>query len=182
MRLAFVYRLPFGIGKAGGALPRPLLRFIDGWTLSGFLSYRSGAPLTVSGPNGRPIMLRNPSMSGSTSSRLGDVRDQKTGKVLNPYFDIDAFQALANQYTISPEPPYRSNFRGPSGWGRNAALAKDMQLWERFKLQIRCEASNFTNSVSWGNPGVNMANQATFGVITSGGGGRSIQMSARLIF
>jgi hypothetical protein len=57
-----------------------------------------------------------------------------------------------------------------------------MRLWERYKLQIRCEASNFTNSVTWGNPGTNMSNQATFGVITSGGGGRSIQLSARLAF
>ncbi|MCX6637024.1 MAG: hypothetical protein NT090_18370, partial [Acidobacteria bacterium] len=98
------------------------------------------------------------------------------------YFDIGAFQALANQYTITPEPPYRSNFRGPSAWGRNASLSKDVQVWDRCKLQIRMEASNFTNSVSWGNPGVNMSNQATFGVISSGGGGRSVQMSARLIF
>ncbi|MFB3829001.1 MAG: carboxypeptidase regulatory-like domain-containing protein [Bryobacteraceae bacterium] len=171
LRLAFVYRLPLGRN-----------RFIGGWTLSGYISYRSGAPLSVTGPNGRPIMLRNPTKSGATSQRLGDVRDPKTGAVLNPYFDTSAFQALPTQYTITPEPPYRSNFRGPSAWGRNMALAKDIRIWEKYKLQIRCEASNFTNSVTWGNPGVNMANQATFGVITSGGGGRSIQMSARVMF
>jgi hypothetical protein len=183
LRLAFVYQLPFGPGKAiGGSLVRPLACLVEGWTLSGYINYRSGAPLSASGPNGRPIMLRNPSMSGDVSKRLGDIVDPKTGKVLNPYFDTGAFQALANQYTISPEPPYRSNFRGPAAWGRNLALAKDVRIWERFKLQIRMEASNFTNSVSWGNPGVNMSNQATFGVISSGGGGRSIQMSARAMF
>jgi outer membrane receptor protein involved in Fe transport len=182
LRLAFVYRMPFGAGRMGGSLPRPLLRVIEGWTLSGFITHRSGAPLSVTGPNGRPVMLRNPSRSGDTSARLGDVRDPKTGRVQNPYFDIDAFQPLSTQYIISPEPPYRSEFRGPAAWGRNASLAKDVSLVERLKLQIRMEASNFTNSVTWGNPGVNMANQATFGVITSGGGGRSIQMSARMIF
>ncbi len=182
LRLAFVYQLPFGAGKVGASLPRPLLSVIGGWTLSGFITYRSGAPLSVSGPNGRPIMLRNPSESGSVSNRLGDIRDPKTGKVLNPYFDIDAFQPLASQYVITPEPPYRSNFRGPAAWGRNAGLARDIPIWEKYKLQIRCEASNFTNSVSWGNPGVNMSNQSTFGVISSGGGGRSVQMSARVMF
>jgi len=183
LRLAFVYQLPFGRGKAlGRSLRGPLSRIVDGWTLSGWITYRSGAPLSASGPNGRPIMLRNPSKSGPVSQRLGDVADPVTKKVLNPYFDIDAFQALPNQYTISPEPPYRSNFRGPAGWGRNLALARDLRLWERYKLQIRCEASNFTNSVSWGNPGTNMSNQATFGVISSGGGGRGIQMSARMMF
>ena len=172
-----------GRGKAlGSSLRGPLARIVDGWVLSGYINYRSGAPLSVSGPNGRPIMLRNPSTSGDVSKRLGDIIDPVTKKVLNPYFDTGAFQALANQYIITPEPPYRSNFRGPSAWGRNASLAKDVDIWERLKLQIRLEASNFTNSVSWGNPGVNMSNQATFGVISSGGGGRSIQMSARLIF
>jgi len=47
---------------------------------------------------------------------------------------------------------------------------------------IHCEASNFTDSVSWGNPGTNMANQATFGVINSGEGGRGIQRGARAMF
>jgi len=183
LRLAFVYQLPFGPGKPiGGALVRPLARLVEAWTLSGYINYRSGAPLSVLGPNGRPIMLRDPSNSGSVSERLGDIVDPKTGKVLNSYFDTSAFLALPNQYTISPEPAYRSNFRGPSAWGRNLSLAKDMRLWERYKLQIRLEASNFTNSVSWGNPGTDMSNQSTFGVISSGGGGRSIQMSARLMF
>ncbi len=171
LRLAFVYRLPFG-GR----------RLLGGFTLSGYITYRSGAPLSVSGPNGRPIMLRPPSKSGQVSERLGDIREPKTGKVLNPYFDTSAFQALPDQYTVSPEPPYRSNFRGPAGWGRNLALSKDVKIWEKLKVQFRCEASNFINSVSWGNPGTNMSNQATFGVISSGGGGRSIQMSARVIF
>jgi uncharacterized membrane protein YgcG len=102
--------------------------------------------------------------------------------VLNPFFDTSAFQALANQYTISPEPPYRSNFRGPAAWGRNAALSKDLKVWERYKLQFRCEASNITNSITWGNPGTDMSNQSTFGVISSGGGGRSVQMALRIMF
>ena len=183
LRLAFIYQLPFSPGKPiGRSLVRPLARLVEGGTLSGYVNYRSGAPLSVSGPNGRPIMLRDPSESGPVSNRLGDQVDPKTGKVLNPYFDIDAFQALPNQYAISPEPPYRSNFRGPAAWGRNLSLAKDVRVWERYKLQIRCEASNFTNSVTWGNPGANMSTQATFGVISSGGGGRSIQMSAQLMF
>ena len=84
LRLAFVYRLPFGTRQSRGSLPGPLVRIIEGWTLSSYISYRSGAPLSVSGPNGRPIMLGNPSKSGSVSERLGDALDPKTGKVLNP--------------------------------------------------------------------------------------------------
>jgi hypothetical protein len=183
LRIAFVYQLPFGPGKAlGSSLRGPLARIVEGWTLSGYINYRSGQPLSVSGPNGQPIMLRNPSKSGPASARLGDKVDPVTHQVLNPYFDTSAFQALADQFTIAMQPPYATDFRGPAAWGRNAALSKNVQVWERFKLQIRCEDSDFTNSVSWGNPGTNMSNQATFGVISSGGGGRSIQMSLRVMF
>src|SRR5437870_12888480 len=48
LRLAFVYQLPFGRGGAlGSRLSGPLAHVIEGWTLSGFVSYRSGAPLSV---------------------------------------------------------------------------------------------------------------------------------------
>jgi hypothetical protein len=183
LRIAAVYQLPFGRGKAIGSSSRgPLSYIIDGWTLSTYVTYRSGAPLSISGPNGQPIMLRNPSKSGPVSERLGDQIDPKTKKVLNPFFDTSAFQPLADQYTIPPNPPYSTNFRGPSQWGRNAAISKDVRIWERLRLQIRAEATDFTNSVLWGNPGTNISNQATFGVISSGGGGRQIQMSARVAF
>jgi hypothetical protein len=183
LRLTFVYQLPFGPGKAlGSSLRGPLARIVEGWTLSGYINYRSGTPLSITGPNGQPIMLRNPSESGSVSNRLGDQVDPKTHVVLNPYFDTTAFIALPNQYTIAPNPPYSASFRGPAAWGQNLALSKDVTVWERFKLQIRCESTDFTNSVAWGNPGTNMSNLATFGVISSGGGGRSIQMSARVMF
>lgn len=135
--------------------------------------HTNGGVVSVSGPNGQPIMLPSPS---------GEQIDAKTKKVLNPFFDTSAFQPLADQYTIPPNPAYATNFRGPSQWGRNAATSKDLRIWERLRLQIRAEATDFTNSVLWGNPRTNISNQATFGVISSGGGGRHIQMSARVAF
>jgi hypothetical protein len=183
MRFGANYELPFGPGKAlAGSAGGLRARLVDGWAISAYLTAGSGDPLTVSHANGRPIRARNPAKSGSVSERLGNRVDPVTRKVLNPYFDIDAFTPLANQYTISPEPPRLDELRGPAGVGRNIALYKDVQIRETWKLQIRAEATNFTNSPSWGNPGTNMSNLATFGVIQSGGGGRSIQMSARLSF
>ena len=155
---------------------------MEGWSLSGYCSARSGAPLSISHANGRPIRLRDASKTGPVSERLGDRVDPVTRRVLNPYFDIDAFAPLPSQYVVSPEPPYFDELRGPGGFGRNLAVSKNVRVSERVKLQIRAEATNFTNSPSWGNPGTNMSAPATFGVIESGGGGRSIQMSARLSF
>ncbi|MEK7405594.1 MAG: TonB-dependent receptor [Acidobacteriota bacterium] len=183
MRLAVVYELPFGPGKAlGSTLTGFLARLAEGWSLSAYFNARSGAPLSISHTNGRPVRLRNAARSGDVASRLGERRDPATGKVLNPYFDLDAFAPSPTQYWVSPEPPRLDELRGPAGFGRNLSLTKNVKLWERLKLQLRCEATNFTNSPSWGNPGTDMRNASTFGVIDSGGGGRSVQMSARLTF
>jgi len=156
--------------------------WVEGWSVSGYLNARSGSPLSISHTNGRPIRLRNAAKSGDVASRLGNQRDPVTRKVLNPYFDIDAFQPSPTQYWVTPEPPQLDELRGPGGLGRNLSLSKEVRLWERLKLQIRGEFTNFTNSPSWGSPGTNMSNASTFGVIESGGGGRSVQMSARLTF
>ncbi len=183
MRLSIVYELPFGPGKAiGSSLTGPVARIIEGWTLSGYFTGRSGAPQSISHTNGRPIRVRNASKEGEVSERLGNRIDPVTRRPVNPYFDIDAFVPLANQYIVSPEPPYFPELRGPGAFGRNLSLSKDVRIWESIRLQIRGEATNFTNSPSWGNPGTNMSTPATFGVIESGGGGRSVQMSARISF
>ena len=183
MRLSFVYDLPFGPGKSLGAgLSGVLARLVEGWSLSGYLNARSGAPLSISHTNGRPLRLRNAALSGDVAGRLGNQRDPVTRRVLNPYFDITAFAPSPTQYWVSPEPPVLDELRGPGALGRNLSLSKNVRIWERLKLQLRCEATNFTNSPSWGNPGTNMSSAATFGVIESGGGGRSVQMSARISF
>lgn len=183
MRFGLNYELPFGPGKAlGESSSGVLARLIEGWSLSAWITGGSGSPLSVSHANGRPVRVRNPAKSGPVSERLGDRVDPATLRVLNPYFDLDAFVPLANQYTISPESPFFDDLRGPGGFGRNLGVLKDVKIHEKWKLRIRAEVTNFTNTPSWGDPGTNMSNPATFGVIQSGGGGRSMQMSARLEF
>jgi hypothetical protein len=183
MRLALVYSLPFGPGKAIGASWRGLpARLVEGWLVSAYFTAASGQPFTITHANGRPVRLRNAARSGGVSSRLGDQVDPATRRVLNPYFDIAAFTPLASQYVVSPEPPYFDELRAPAAFGRNIMISKEVRIWERVRLHLRGEATNFTNTPDWGNPGTNMSNQATFGVIESAGNGRSIQMSARLTF
>ena len=46
----------------------------------------------------------------------------------------------------------------------------------------RLDASGVTNTPNWGDPGTDMRNKATFGVITTAGGSRSMQMAFRAVF
>ena len=113
--------------------------------------------------------------------RLGDTRDAQ-GRVLNPYFNIGAFQALPNVYTISPDPAPLNELRGPPAQGLNAFLFKSFGLREWLHLQVTLQAESITNSPAYSNPGTNMSNLATFGVISTASGNRQMQAGLRLVF
>jgi hypothetical protein len=178
-RLGFTYEFPFHFGGSG--MNHVLNQAFGGWATAGFASYASGIPMSVTQANGRPIRIANPALGGSIESRLGDRRDS-AGHILNPYFNTSAFVALPSQYVVSPEPPLLDELRAPPARSLNLNLFKTFSLHERLKLQIKMEANSITNTPNFGTPGLNMSQPATFGVITSAGGNRSMQGSARLIF
>jgi len=163
-RLAFTYQLPFHSGNPVGR------RVVEGWSLGGFVTLASGLPLGISQTNGRPLRIRNAAKSGPIVSRL------------NAYFDTTAFVPLPNQYTISPEPPYLDELRAPGARSLSLSLIKVVQIRERLRAEIRVESTGFTNTPNFDAPGTNMSNAATFGVINSAGGARSMQMGFRMMF
>ena len=120
-------------------------------------------------------------IGGAVKDRLGDKRDAQ-GRVLNPYFNIGAFQALPNVYTISPDPAPLNELRGPPAHGLNAFLFKSFGLREWLHLQVTLQAESITNSPAYSNPGTNMSNLATFGVISTASGNRQMQAGLRLVF
>ncbi len=164
MRAAFTYQLPF---RSGHALGR---RVVEGWSLGGFVNLASGPPVGITQANGRPLRIRNAAKSGPIVNRL------------NAYFDTTAFVALPNQYTISPEPPYFDELRAPGTRSLSLSLIKVIPIRERLRGEVRVESTGFTNTPGFSAPGTNMSNAATFGVINSGGGARSMQMGFRLMF
>ena len=179
-RIAFAYELPFRFADAGAA--NAVLRQVaGGWSLSGLAEFATGTPLSVSHTFGRPLRIRNPKLEGPIVNRLGDRRDA-SGRILNPYFDTAAFVPLANQYTITPEPPTLDELRGPGTRALNMALFKSFPIRERLKMELRMEGTGVTNTPRFGNPGTNMSQAATFGVITSAGGSRAMQGALRLVF
>ncbi|MBL8174596.1 MAG: TonB-dependent receptor [Bryobacterales bacterium] len=174
MRLAASYALPF---RPANAIARGI---VSGWEITGFWTHESGTPLSVTHANGRPVRIRSPRLEGSVSDRLGDRREGN--RVVNPYFDIAAFQALPNQFTITPEPAFLAELRAPSARSLNLTVLKQFPIRERVKFQIRMDAIGATNSPIFGAPGTNLSNTATFGVINSAGGSRQMLGSARLLF
>ncbi len=183
MRLAFTYDLPFGPRRWLLSGTRGVFgKILEGWAVSGMLNLASGAPLTVTQANGRPLRIASPRKSGPVSERLGDRVDPATRQVLNPYFNVDAFAPLPTQYMVSPEPPRLVELREPGSRSLSLSAFKNLSLWERAQVQFRADAFSVTNTPNFNAPGTNMNNRALFGVITGAGGARSMQMSLKLIF
>jgi hypothetical protein len=179
MTLAFTYELPFQFhGRGLSWLARQTL---GGWATSGYFTMASGLPLSVSQTNGRPYRVHSPALSGPVSSRLGD-RVDSSGRVLNPYFDTSAFVALPNQYTVASDGPELDDLRAPGIFSLNMTLFKSFPIRERLKLLVRFDSTGVTNTPNFAAPGTNMSQAATFGVITSATGSRTMQGSARLVF
>jgi hypothetical protein len=177
--LAATYALPFQF--QGGGLKWLGRQALGGWATSGFLTLASGTPLSVSQANGRPLRLRNPTLSGAVDSRLGDKTDA-AGHVLNPYFDTTAFVALPSQYVVPSDGPALDDLRAPGTKSLNMALFKSFPIHDRLQMLIRLDATGVTNTPNFGPPGTNMSQAATFGVISSAGGSRTMQGSARITF
>lgn len=178
-RVAFTYQFPFQF--SGNGLNRLWRQVAGGWATSGFVTFASGTPLSVSHANGRPLRISNPALSGPIVDRLGDKVDS-TGRVTNPYFNPSAFLPLADQYVITPEPPVLDELRAPGTRSLNLALFKNFAIREHMKLEARMEATGATNTPNFGAPGTNMNQAATFGVINSAGGNRAMQATLRFIF
>jgi hypothetical protein len=182
-RVFATYRLPFGRRQAIlGDAPGWVNAIVGGWELAGTFRMTSGTPLSISQTRGRPTPLRNPSLSGAVSDRLGDRLDPATGRPVNPYFDTTAWQILPSDYVISLEPPRYSWLRGPRGTYASMTAYKTFRVTEKMRLELRGEAANILNHPIFGNPATNYDNPATFGSITSAGGTRNVNVSGKIRF
>jgi hypothetical protein len=177
-RLMAMYTLP--VHFAGKGYRRVLREVAGDWAITGFLDLESGLPLSISQANGRPIVIGNPRESGAIDTRLGDRI--VNGVVQNPYFNINAFQALSSQYLVSPQVPYISQLRAPGMCALNASLFKNFAVHERLHAELRLEAYNATNHPFFNAPGTNMSSSATFGVITGASNSRTMQAGLKIIF
>ena len=157
--MSWVYELPWGKGRPK-ALKGVADQIAGGWRINGIYSAYDGTPFTVSAGD---ASLNAPG-SNQTADQIADV------------VKLNQFGPGAQFYSINS---FRDpNFQRPAGtfrfgtMGRNAlsgpgfqkadlAMFKDFQLTERFVLQFKAEAFNFTNTPRFGNPAANVSAMST---------------------
>ena len=179
---SYIYQLPFGKGKpflTSGAGSK----VFGGWSLSGILSWRSGTPFNVTASSG----LNLPSFN-QTANLIGAYRVLGGIGNGNNWFDTSVFATPAS---LTFGNTGRNEFTGPNFFALNAGLRRQFRVREGILAEVRAEALNVTNTPQFSNPQGSITS-STFGQITSTlstgtgvngtGGGRNLNLSAKLTF
>jgi hypothetical protein len=179
-----VAELPFGKGKRFLHSPSGLIeRLAGGWEVTGFGRVTSGRPFTAfSGTN--TVSNVNQSTANCNGCGRGDgTAFTEAASGLLWYFDAAdraKFSAPgAGQFGNTG----RNFFIGPHWFQIDASLLKRVPLTERLRLEVRADATNLTNTPSFGGPTTDITS-STFGRIrnTVSSSSRKIQLGAKIRF
>lgn len=184
----FVYNLPLGRGHRLGANAITRGIFSD-WTISGLITFTSGAPLSISGSGCTTPGISSTCVVSLNPSFTGPVRingNYGTGNALAPgaiaYFNKAAFVDPA-PYAFGNAPrsaPY--GLFAPALLDEDVTVRREIPLRERIRLLISADVFNITNSVYFAAPGTNI-DSANFGQLTTSANlPRKIQLNARITF
>ena len=173
--VSYDYALPVGRGKQFLATANRLVDgFLGGWQLNGITTVQTGSPFTV-------FVGGDPNSTGGgtlRADRLADGRLSRSERSVAEWFDTSAFRAPALfQFGNSG----RDILTGPGLVNFDASLFKDFNFSESKRLQFRGEVFNVFNHPQFMIPGQTI-NTPTFGVITSAGTAREMQLALKLYF
>ena len=178
-RWAWIFEMPPRFAR-GSAAAKVLL---SGWQLNGIFSAYSGTPFTVSAAN---TSLNAPG-NGQTADQVKPTVAKLGGIGRNtPFYDPAAFAPVT---AVRFGSTGRNVLRGPGLVNVDLGLFRNFGLSERWRMQFRAEAFNFTNTPKFGNPASNVSGggfmTVTSALSTSGsveGGERAIRFALRFSF
>lgn len=153
-----IWELPFGRGQrwaSGGGLATAIL---GGWQVNNLVSLMTGGPFTVTSSSrlDLPGTSQTADQVKPKVEKFGDV-----GRGLL-YFDTSAFaEVLDPRFGASGW----NTMRGPGMVNWDFGVFRHFQLTERWKLEFRMEAFNFSNTPHFSNPNGSVTN-SLFGQIT----------------
>lgn len=163
IRGTYSYELPFGKGKkfASGA-PGVIDQIIGGWQIAGLVNISSGRPFTVYA-NVNTVS----NTVSATANCSGCTRDM--GKLIQESGTNFWFDSTQRAMFSTPNPGQlgttgRNFFIGPSFFQMDMSMSKKFKVTERLNFDLRIDAKNVTNSISFIAP-TNLSTSTTFGRI-----------------
>jgi hypothetical protein len=196
LRITWIYDLPFGPGMRW-LQSGPLSYVLGGWTVSAIQSYRSGSPLSISnsgGPttdalfnNGFYVDTLLPRDQQITGTKPG-IPDGAAG---TPYLNPAAWGAVpmtdnSVALRLGNGVRWEPNLRGFGRGGESFSMIKRSRLPfinEGANFEIRADITNLFNRTWLSDPRTDIGVPEEFGrVFEKYGGGRTIQLGARITF
>jgi hypothetical protein len=145
------YELPFGANKQ--FLQHGVLAQVTGgWTLNGLFTHYSGSPFTVSSS---ATSCNCPGNSQTANQILPSVANAGSGVDGQPYFNPLAFAPVTN---VAFGTAGFDSLRGPGSTNLDLNIFRDFKINERFKIQVRGETFNISNTPHFSNPAANVSN------------------------
>lgn len=154
LEISNVWELPFGRGRRFLGDNGALTPVVSGWQLNNLVSVMSGQPFNVTGscgaawPGNSPTMadiIGTPQRIGSTAGYNADTgaagywySPTSFAEVFDPNSPGDCLPRLGTSGF--------NNLRGPMLFNWDFGVFRDFAVTERFHLQFRAEAFNFTNT------------------------------------
>lgn len=186
--------LPFGHGQMFLNKNSLLDEAIGGWLVSSTFVLQTGNPFTITVPSG---LVTNYAGSGNIYPNYNFDPSQITNRSINHWYNTSyvttAGATVLNggdtkaAFTI-PQPATFGNMRrnsvyGPALVSFDMSMGKTFNLYkDRYKLQIRADATNVLNHPSFGQPNSSLSNSSAGTITSTTIGGRNIQLGGRFSF
>jgi hypothetical protein len=178
----WIYELPFGKGRRFGSnVGRAMHMVIGEWQVAGLMTLSSGRPFTVySGFNSFSNVIGATADCGKCD-KFGGVNQRQDG--LTWYFSPEEVASFSTPAAGSNGSSGRNRFYGPGSFNMDASFLKRVALTERYKIEVRADMTNLTNTPTFGFPTATFTS-TTFGRIrdTILSSSRKIQIGAKFIF
>ena len=185
----WVYDLPFGRGKWIGAhWNRAVDTLLGGWEIAGDGNWYSGRPITFySGSNTFSGNVQTPASCDGCDRHMGHIHlDPSTGNLtfFTAAQKAKFYVAAAGQNSNVG----RNYFRQAGVWNVDATLSKNFVTFHEHYLQLRLEAQNLANNITYDTFGSESIQSSLFGRLNAATDGvvnnmpRRMQISAKYVF
>lgn len=181
------YELPFGKQLTGWQK-----QVINGWQANAIFFWQSGEPYTVT--DGQNLV----NLPNTSSDRPNMVGGQSCQAAHPSIFDWVNYNAFQQQAIGNPGNEQRAGCYGPDWRELDFSLFKDFPIKERYRVSLRAEAYNITNTPNWSLPNSAIStwtvkdqpqgiatNAGAFGQITATNVGftpRVVQLALKFVF
>ena len=188
LTIAQNYDIPFGKGrKYGSNMNRYAEYAVGGWMLSGVTTFYSGQPFTPN-INVYPDGTIRPNQGPGNRPDIGSGDPYSPDQNRDHFLNVNADGSLSSAFAIPANNTFGNygynTLRGPIFINQDLSIAKNFQITERFRTQLRGEAYNLFNHTNLGsvNSNVDGNNAGNITSIAYGSTMRRLQFALRFEF